>query len=164
MKVPAATLAALLLATAAPAVADTASLDAAVTAIYRPYRRENLNSAAWDRASFSAETARLVARWKRVMPKDEIDDLNDGDWFCLCQDWQGMRWSIRARRFESADKASATVRIAFGGGAPRDARLVFLRERGAWKLDDLFASDFPRGLKQALRETIAEDTKLKNKP
>lgn len=154
-----ATLAALLLAAAAPSAADRVALDAEVTRIYRGYSNAGDHFAAWERARFSAATAALVARWRRVAPNDEVDELSDGDWFCLCQDPEGMRWSIIARRFDSASRASATVRLDFGG-TRRDARLIFVRERGRWKLDDLFAThDFPRGLKQVLRETIAQDSK-----
>lgn len=158
---PMAALAALLLAAAAPSAADRAALDAEITRIYRIYSTGDHDVAAWDRARFSAQTAALIARWKRVMPTDEVDDLNDGDWFCLCQDWEGMRWAIAARRFEGPNRASATVRLTFpGGSGRREARLLFVREGGGWKLDDLFAAaDFPRGLKQALRETIVADTK-----
>ena len=34
------------------------------------------------------------------------------------------------------------------------------REGAVWKIDDMFSSDYPHGLKQALRETIAADEKL----
>lgn len=160
---PAMTLAALLLAGATPSAAERAALDTEVNRIYGFYRHDTDHLAAWERANFSAQTAALIARWRRVNPTGEVDDLSGGDWFCLCQDWEGMRWWIAARRFQAPGKASVTVRLTFGGANRRDARLVFVREAGRWKVDDLFAAnDFPRGLKQALRETIAADIKLMN--
>lgn len=51
--------------------------------------------------------------------------------------------------------------IDLGHGPPREARLVFKKEANDWRIDNMFASDFPGGLKQTLRETIAEDEALR---
>jgi hypothetical protein len=51
--------------------------------------------------------------------------------------------------------------IDLGIGQRRSARLYFRREGAQWRIANLQASDFPRGLIQALRETIAEDEKLR---
>lgn len=56
--------------------------------------------------------------------------------------------------------ARVSVRFALGGGATRTARLVFVREGGEWRVDDLFTPDMPRGLGLTIRETIAEDEAL----
>lgn len=159
---PAATLASLLLAAAAPSAGDQAALDAAVTAIYHPYRTGEPPSD-WERPIYSAEVRALIARWRRVTPSDEVDSLSDSDWLCMCQDWDQhkFRATIRSRQFAAPDSAVVAVHVdvGFSGGA-NDARLFFKREGGRWKVDDIFATPFfRRGLKQALRDTIAEDSK-----
>ena len=160
---PASALTALFLAAAALPAADRAAIDASVARIYAPYRADGAEDAAWERPVFSARTAALIAEWQKVMPADEVDDLNDGDWFCLCQDWDQtkFRHAVIARRSLGKGRAEATVRLDIGFGEKRDLRMAFVREKQGWRLDDLFAApDFPRGLQQALRETIAADRKL----
>ena len=155
-----AALSALLLAAAAPSAADLASLDAAVATIYRPYATPDGMNPMWEYPGFSARTAALIARWRRVTPSDEVDDLSDGDWFCLCQDWLRLRATVTGREMLGPNRASLAVHVDLGEGSKRDLRMVFVREQGRWKLDDLHATrDFPRGLRHALVETIAEDTK-----
>lgn len=157
------TLAALLLAAAAPPAAERAALDAAVATIYRPYATPDGMDPMWEYPVYSARTTALIAQWRRVAPEEEPDDLSDGDWFCQCQDWLNLRARVTAREMIGPNRASLRVRIDIGG-AVRDARMVFVRERGRWKLDDLFAApSMPRGLRQALRETIAADIKLKTR-
>lgn len=158
-----AALAVLALAGGALPAADLASIDAFVARIYAPYRDEASAGAAWERPVFSAGTATLIARWQKVMPADEVDSLNDGDWFCLCQDWDSTRFSYRivSRKPLSGGLVQATVRFDLGWGESREQRMVLRREGGGWRLDDMFSREgFPRGLRQALRETIAEDERL----
>lgn len=154
-----------LLAAAAAALtpADQAALDGAVAEIYAPYRQGGNNRSAWEYRGWSAQTAALIAHWRRVAPQDEIDDLSGGDWFCGCQDWDaGGFWAVvRARRLERDGRVSLTMRIALGDGSTRESRLIFRREAGGWRLDDLIDRDNPRGIKQALRETIAKDEALR---
>jgi hypothetical protein len=159
---PAIALASLLFAAAAPSAADRATLDAAVAAIYQPYRTSN-SPPDWERPIYSAEIQTLIARWRRVTPSDEVDGLSDADWLCMCQDWDEhkFRATIRSRQFPATAAAIVGVHVdvGFSGGA-NDARLFFKRENGRWKLDDIYAGQFfPRGLKMTLRETIAEDSK-----
>jgi len=140
---------------------DRAGVEAAVAAIYRPYGQAGDPDATWDRPVWSAEVAALIGRWKKVMPEDEPDELGDGDWLCLCQDWDAE--AFRARLLSSEvvrpDAARVRVQLDLGSGVTRETRLNMLRQAGQWKIDDLFAADFPRGLKQALRETIAKDSR-----
>jgi hypothetical protein len=137
--------------------ADRATLDRTVAAIYRPYGIETMQPPVWERPLFTAEVRRLIARWQQVMPRDEVDDLNGGDWLCLCQDWnpRAFRVTTLDRRAVRAGVAELKVRIDLGNGQQREARLVMAREGRAWRIADLFASDFPGGLQAALRETIA---------
>jgi len=161
-----ATILPLILATASPSTADSAALDAQVAEIFRPYTQDMDDTAAWDRPLFSAEVTALIAHWEKVQPDDEPDALNDGDWFCQCQDWDEKKFKVtpRGRAVLPGGTAEVSVKIDLGFDDihdVRDARLIFRKEGAAWKLDDLFAPQaFPKGLKQALRDTIVEDEKL----
>ncbi len=155
-----------LLASATLTTADAAALDAQVAEVFRPYRDDRDDDAPWNRPIFSQEVTALIAHWQRVLPPDEPDRLNDGDWLCQCQDWdaEGFRASAGPAAALSPDSAEVPVKVDLGFDDVSDlrtARLVFKREADGWKLDDLYADEsFPQGLKQALRETIAEDEAL----
>lgn len=144
----------------------SAQIDAQVAEAFRPYKDDIDDQAVWDRPIFSAEVNALIAHWQKVLPDDEPDRLNDGDWLCQCQDWdaKAFKAEIASRAALSEGRASVDVKIDLFGdpNGIRDAKLIFTREGGAWKIDDIFAKDsFPDGLKQALRETIAEDEALR---
>lgn len=147
-------------ATLAPA--DRTAIDRAVAGAYRPYSISANSAAVWDRPLFARDIAALIARWKQVMPEGELDGLNDGDWLCLCQDWDSKKFRVTTLRRQAVGPGAVEVRlrIDLGIGQTREARIRFRRETAGWRIEDLFASDFPRGLKQALRETIAADEKL----
>lgn len=133
--------------------------EAAVAAIYAPYSSPTNATASWDHPIFTKQTSDLIARWRRVTPQDEPDALSDGDWLCLCQEFDNKAFAatILSRREESGATV-VTVRLDLGFNARREAQLVLKREDGAWKLDDIYAApDFPNGLKQKLQETILED-------
>ncbi len=156
-------LSSLLLAGAALPAADRAAIDAQVQAIFAPYSKLPRTRAAWEYPQFSAEVAALIAHWQRVLPKDEPDALNDGDWVCLCQDFdeKAFRAVPGQVRLIGPDVAEVAVRVELGSGETRRERIQFKREGGQWRLDDVFAAaDFPRGLKRKLRETIAQDEAL----
>lgn len=153
----------LIVAAAAPQGNERVAINRALAAIYRPYTVEAAQPAVWERPLFTAEVRQLIARWKQVMPQDEVDDLNDGDWLCLCQDWDPKKFSAvpRAYRALPGGVTEVTMAIDLGIGQQRSARLMLRREGSEWKIANLLAADFPRGLMQALRETIAEDEKLR---
>lgn len=150
---------ALLLAAVGLSATEQTALDATVAEIFRPYGEEANDKPPWDYPIYSAETAALIAHWQRVVPQDEPDELNDGDWLCLCQDWDAEEFKaiLGSREALSADTAQVEVKLDLGFGEGRDAKLILKKEGTSWRLDDLFAESFPRGLKQALRETIAAD-------
>lgn len=153
----------LLLAGAAPSAADHAAIGAAVDRTFAPYQRETSAQAAWDYPVYSDETAALIAHWERVRPSDEVDALSDGDWLCQCQEWDWRSFAVAKGKVRvlAADSVEVPVRLAIGWNGSRSARLRLKREQGAWKIDDLFyARGMPRGLKQALRETIRADERL----
>lgn len=150
---------ALLLAAIAPQSADAVAIDQAVAALFAPYSQETTSEAVWDRPIFSREVSELIAHWQAVMPEDEPDALNDGDWLCQCQDWDPKSFAvlIAKRKSRGPDEAETRVTLDLGWGATRKARLILRREEGQWRLDDLYATDFPKGLKRALRDTIGAD-------
>jgi hypothetical protein len=158
-----ATILPLMLAMASPADAQTAALDAQVAEIFRPYARGMDDTAPWDRPLFSAEVTALIAHWGKVQPADEPDALNDGDWLCQCQDWDEKKFKVitQGHAMRADGSAEVTVKIDLGFDDAhdiRDTRLIFRNEGGAWKIDDLFAPEaFPKGLRQALRDTIRDD-------
>ena len=156
------TAAILALASATLPATDGTAIDRQIAEVYRPYSRRMNSTSAWERPIFSAEINTLVRHWGRVTPHDEVDDLSDGDWLCLCQDWEPRRFraTVFSKRGVRAGLVEVAMRINLGEGASRTPRLIMKREGTSWKIDDMFSSDYPRGLKQALRETIAADEKL----
>jgi hypothetical protein len=158
-------LSALLLAGAAPSVADRGQIDAAVQGIFGAYADPGKVAGSLDAPIYSTETAALIAHWKRVTPSDEVDELSDSDWFCQCQEWDAatFRTTIVRREILRANVARVAVRLMIGWNTNRDARIVLKREGGRWLADDLFFSEMPKGLKQKLRETIVEDEALARK-
>jgi hypothetical protein len=145
---------------------DRAAIDARLREVFRPYSRPPVAKAAWDYPVFSAEMTALIAHWKRVQPKDEPDDLNDGDWFCLCQDFDEKKFRATpgAVQLVGPGVAEVAVSVFLGFDEPRSERLVLKQEAGGWRVDDLLApEDFPHGLKQKLRETIAADEALRTR-
>lgn len=153
----------LLLATAALSASDRPALDAATIAVYAPYRDETADVAVWERDIWSREVRKLITKWQAVIPEDEPDALNDGDWLCQCQDWDAnaFRMTITKRKKVSKDQAELAVDIVlFKDADPRDAFLTFRREQGIWKLDEMYTEEYSDGIKAALRQTIAEDEAL----
>lgn len=153
---------ALILAGAALPAADKVAVDAAIARIYGPYGQNKEQQLLWERPIYSAEIRALIAHWQRVVPKDEVDALNDGDWLCQCQDadYRAFRAVPLGMRRLADGRAEVRLRVELGFGARRPTRLLMKREGGGWLLDDLYGPDFPKGLKQKLRETIKEDEAL----
>lgn len=155
-------LSAILLAASPIPATDREALDQTVAAIFAPYREADMSDAAWQRPIYSREVAALIARWEQVMPEDEVDDLNDGDWFCQCQDWEPEHFRVKviSRKAVTVDVAEIEVDIDIGRGEKRDALLSFRREEGKWMLDDLYSEEYSDGIKDALVRTIAADGAL----
>jgi hypothetical protein len=156
----------LLLAAAAPSDTERLEIETTVVGIFRSYTGPPGSTAAWDQAIYSAEVTALIAQWKAVMPEGELDGLNDGDWLCQCQDWDGDAFQARINSIQLTAPAVAevaiTVDLGFGqAGSEREERLILRREGEAWMIDDIVAESFPNGLRQALRETIAADEALR---
>ena len=155
----------LILAAAAPSADDRGAIEEAVVGIFAPFTTEN-PGASWDFPVYSGEVTALIAKWKSVIPESEPDGLNDGDWLCQCQDWDASAFTamITSVGMTGPDTAEVEMSLDLGlgaGEAPRRERLVLQREGGTWKIDDIVAEpSFPRGLRQALHETIAADEAL----
>ena len=149
---------AMLLAAAPTPVAITP--EATVAAIYAPYNGPVDASPPWDYPIYSRQLMDLIAEWRRSAPTDEPDALSDGDWLCLCQDFDRGKvvHRVHSRRRLRSGAVELAVRLDLGHDTTRNLRLLLKRENGAWRLDDLFGTpDLPRGLKQKLRETIVEN-------
>ena len=153
---------ALLFSAAVLPATEQAAVDALVRRIYAPYSDPAMPAGLLDAPIYSAQTTALLARWRKVTPSDEVDRLSDGDWFCQCQDWEpaAFRLTITRRERLHSGAARVAVRFALDGGTTRTARLVFVKEAGTWRVDDLFTPDMPAGFRQTLRQTIAEDEAL----
>jgi hypothetical protein len=155
----------ILLAADALSAGDRSAIEQRVAEIFGPYATSSNTPVSWEVPIYSAETTALIAEWRDVTPENEVDALSDGDWLCQCQDWNEQAFTTRIDAIGTWNEGFAeldlTVDLGFGGPeSMRMERMSFKREDGAWKLDDLFADSFPDGLKQALRETIAEDKAL----
>ena len=146
---------------AAPAIPANATPEAVVRALYAPYASSKTHGAVWDWPVYTAETTALIRAWQKVTPQGEVDALSDGDWLCQCQDWDahGFRVQILTRRVLRPDVVEVRAALRGADGLMR-LRLRLRNEGGRWRLDDLFAVNLPRGLRDALRRTIAEDRAL----
>ncbi|MDE2404522.1 MAG: DUF3828 domain-containing protein [Sphingomonadales bacterium] len=135
-----------------------------VAELYAPYAHADMRDNGADR-HWSAETAALVHRWKAVTPSDEVDDLGDFDWLCHCQDWdaKAFRARVAGQRMIGPNLVELRVRLTLAHGSETGERLLLRRENGDWRIDDIFATDLPRGLKAALRRTIATDLRRKHR-
>jgi hypothetical protein len=140
--------------------ADKAGLDAAVDALYAPYRSEDgpadtpierqLNH-------FSVSLADLVKRWRAAQPEREIDSvLAEADWFCQCQDWPGKGFKFIDKSYEPllGGQVGARVRFDLGDGEPGETRLLFAREGTEWKLVDLFSPIAKDGVAGQLKSDL----------
>lgn len=150
----------MILASLALASASFLTPEATVAAVYAPYRNAQMQDAAWERPIFAASLRALIAQWRAVTPRDEVDDLSDFDWLCQCQDWDVSTINPRVIRAVplGAGRREVTVTLT-SRRAP--LRFVLQQVRGQWLIDDLFASGFAGGLRAALVKTIAADIALR---
>ncbi len=153
----------IVLAALALAAFPAATPEAAIAAIYAPFRQAEMKDAAWERPIFTPGLKDLIARWRAVTPSDEVDDLSDFDWLCQCQDWDagGLRERITARRVLGPAHQIVAVRLGKAPGRHEVLRFVLVRQRSGWLVDDIFASGFRGGLRATLVRTAAADIALR---
>src|ERR1700712_3650886 len=92
--------------------------EAAVAAIFAPYSGPTTATASWDYPIYSRQTAQLIARWRAVAPQDEPDALSDGDWLCLCQEFDNKAFKaaiLSKREVVGGTQVSVGLDLGFGG-------------------------------------------------
>lgn len=150
---------ALLAGLAAGAAASGIPLDQRIDGLFAPYRTSSDRPAppVWTRPVFSSQVTPLIAAWRKTVQPGEIGSaLEEGDWFCQCQDWDGPRFRILSRSYRTLPDGRVEADISFDlGGDTRRERIVFRREGERWKVADLFSPAFPKGLVAALKAEIA---------
>jgi hypothetical protein len=145
------------------AATPAATPQAAITAIYAPFRQADMRDAAWERPIFTPRLKAMIARWRAVTPTSEVDELSDFDWLCQCQDWDSPTFSTRIMASRRLGPGRRVVTVALGQAPGRRERLRFVLSRvGAqWLIDDIFASGFRGGLRASLIRTTAADIALR---
>jgi hypothetical protein len=140
-----------------------ATPQAAITAIYAPFRQADMQDAAWERPIFTPRLKALIAKWRAVTPADEVDDLSDFDWLCQCQDWDSptFRTRIMASHRLGPGRRAVTVALGQAPGRRERVRFVLSQAGGQWRIDDIFASGFRGGLRASLIRTTAADIALR---
>lgn len=143
--------------------AQAATPEAAIAAIYAPFRQAEMRDAAWERPIFTPRLKTLIAKWRAVTPSDEVDDLSDFDWLCQCQDWDagGLRERVLSSRAAGPERLQVTVALGRAPGWHECLRFVLQRIDGRWLVDDIFASGFRGGLRATLVRTTAADIALR---
>lgn len=148
----------------AAAPAPVATPEAAVAAIYAPYRQAATDAgASWDRPIFTPRLKALIAKWQAVTPSDEVDDLSDFDWPCQCQDWdaQVFRASVLSQHRLGPGRIEVRVTIRIAPRTSRQARFVLQRQGRRWRIDEMVTPDFKSGLSAAIKDATAADIALR---
>jgi len=144
----------------AAAPAPAATPEAAVAAIFAPYRQSGAEpGAAWDRPIFTPRLKALIAKWQAVTPSDEVDELSDFDWLCQCQDWdaRAFRASVTSQHRLGPERIEVRVTIRIAPLTTRQAQLVLQRQGRRWLIDEMITPDFKSGLRAAIKDAMATD-------
>lgn len=126
-----------LLAAAAPAETPGAFLER----LYAGYRDPDHDPLARPERVFApALVAAIREDWR--LSSEEVGYM-DADPLCQCQDATGLRAAIGDVRPSARDRATAKVRISFGGSDRRDLRLKLVRTAAGWRILDIATADEP---------------------
>jgi len=138
----------------APAPGNAASARAFLQSIYRNYGKGR-NGVRLDRPERYFEPVLAAAIRKDQAEADARGDMNkmDADPFCNCQDFEGMSPAAIGPVTVKGNRATATVRFAFGDSAPVDVRFTLAWTRAGWRVFDMTWIDdtgvramyFPKG-------------------
>lgn len=136
-----------------PAFAD---IDAVVQRIYGHYSRDSADIADWALPVFSAAATQQIKVWQKHIGNN-LTSLNDYGWFCECQDWDAKAFKARriAQKFINPNQMEVVVQVAIGEGVVRRQRLIIVREKGRWMVDNLFSSTVPKGMRADLKRELA---------
>lgn len=91
---------------------------------------------------YSKSLDALIERWTPIAQGDELRPMSDFDWYCQCQDWTSELAKMNSEKYElrGKDKIDAKLRYAPVGGEGEKLTIRFIRENGAWVIDDLVMS------------------------
>jgi Protein of unknown function (DUF3828) len=144
-----------------PAASDEAAVRAIIAQTYAGYSKpfEQIfperpdGSSAPDNAAdsaidgyqppYSASLDALIQRWMPIGSGEELVTMNSFDWYCQCQDYDPKSARVTAQKYSAKgkDKIIADVRFAPAGGKGQPITFYFIRENGAWVMDDLKLQD-----------------------
>ena len=144
--------------------ADDAAIRAAIRTIYAPYNAPSDAEASMDRPVFANATKKLIETWKeRANNEGEITDLSGGDWFCQCQDWDPEKFRVTAIKLQPLPKGKVRADVTFilAGSESRKLRLIMIRERGKWLIDDLISVSGYPSLTAGLHRELADAAESK---
>lgn len=116
---------------------------------------------------YSKSLDALIERWVPVGQGDELRTMNSFDWFCQCQDFDPPSAKMTSEKYElrGKDKIDAKLRYAPAGGEGEKMTIRFIREGGAWVVDDLLMSGgltLRKGLQSDISEAAKEAKGVKN--
>jgi hypothetical protein len=139
---------------------DDSAVRKTVTKIYAPFRNEIIKEAWWEHPIYSAETRKKFVQWEQNRERrkaDDIDDLNNGNWLCGCQEYDTKYFRVKQNNINSlgSGKIEADIQLQITQTDTRKIRFMMVKEKGRWKVDDMFTDDDAKGLKQTLSEQIA---------
>jgi opacity protein-like surface antigen len=133
--------------------AQETALRTMVDALYAPYKSDN-PQAFTDRDVFSADTTQRLKQWRSKGPRDEVDDVSDGDWLCSCQDWDPAFFRVVTLELTPIAggrvSANVTLQLFSDKNEVRNIRLIVVEEKLQWRIDDVFNVGNNIGLKAAL--------------
>lgn len=91
---------------------------------------------------YSKSLDALIDRWVPVGQGDELRTMNSFDWYCQCQDFDPPSAKMTSEKYElrGKDKIDAKLKYAPWGGEGEKMTIRFIREDGAWVVDDLVMS------------------------